>query len=177
MNSSSKTYCLSYCLILACIALEHLVCVEGAGITTEVGAPLGTISDCDMTVTEEGDIPTCTLPFGVYEHFGPTSSFTTRNYLGGGFPAPIIRVRAGDSFNVHLINQLEDTNNQPMVEMNLPHLPNTTNFHTVKIRLLTIFSPSLSPSVFLFFFSLLLLTFNFWCLTAWLACIGIESRR
>ena len=67
----------------------------------------------------------CTLTFGTYSYIGPTASFTTRSY-SNSFPGPTITVSAGSTFQIKVVNALQDISNLLKA--------NTTNVHTVLDR-------------------------------------------
>ena len=81
--------------VLACV----LHTIHGAGITNQFGAPLEQPPEC-----ERGH---CTLVFEAVQYDGPRSSFSTRGY-NGQIPGPTIRVAAGETVLVTVINDLKD---------------------------------------------------------------------
>jgi len=77
------------------------------------------------------------MTFGPVKYSSPASTFVTRGYQksGGYMTGPIIRVKAGETFQVSLINALTADDNTPHgADINLPHLPNSTNLHTVRLQ-------------------------------------------
>jgi hypothetical protein len=93
------------------------------------GAALNVLPTCLMT----GSTPRCTLDFGAVQYSGPVNSFTTRGYQQTDvLTGPTIRVPAGITFQIQINNLLSSDNNDPAgTNMNIPHLPNSTNIHTV----------------------------------------------
>jgi hypothetical protein len=74
----------------------------------------------------------CTLEFGVVSYDGPAAHFLTRGYnlpgSLGSIPGPILRVAAGNTLSLKLVNKLQDVDNGGL--MNNYRSPNTTNLHT-----------------------------------------------
>jgi len=77
----------------------------------------------------------CVLTFGPVAYSSTEgTTFTTRGYQKqrGFMGGPIIRVKAGETFQIELKNVLtaKDNYEAPPGQMNTPHLPNSTNVHT-----------------------------------------------
>ena len=99
------------------------------------GTPFVVVPDCDMSESNK-----CTLDFGPVRYSNPVTipplAFTTRGFQQTNvLQGPVIRVRAGDTFQIQFNNGLSDDDNTPHgEEINIQHLPNTTNIHTVRIH-------------------------------------------
>jgi hypothetical protein len=94
--------------------------IYAAGVTNVAGAEFSQPIDCTPRLN-------CTLLFGPVEHDGPTELFVTRGY-NGQIPGPTIRINAGETLNIVLVNELADVNNTDF-GINLYRKPNTTNLH------------------------------------------------
>jgi hypothetical protein len=96
------------------------------------GAPFVVVPDCEMT--HDASHSKCTLDFGAVRYSNPTLAFTTRGFQQTDvLTGPVIRVRAGDMFQIQMNNGLSDDDNTPAgADINIQHLPNTTNIHTVR---------------------------------------------
>jgi len=94
--------------------------VWSAGDLSHSGAPLAQPDEC---INRD-----CEIRLGAFEYVGPYASFLTRAY-NGDLPGPTIRVTAGDSFTITVINELSNDANLAG-EVNTFHEPNTTNLHT-----------------------------------------------
>jgi hypothetical protein len=105
-------------LFFALVLARHGNALVGGG--NRVGLPLVQPTQC-----VSGN---CVLSLGAMKYDGPVLSFTTRGY-NGNLPGPTIRVRAGDTFNITLVNELEDIDNTDYGMNEFRH-PNTTNLHT-----------------------------------------------
>ena len=74
-----------------------------------------------------------TLKVRQHRHSNSQVSFTTRSYCFDdvcSYPGPTIRIKPGDAFTLHLVNELgENPHNQSHLH-NTMHSPNTTNVHT-----------------------------------------------
>ena len=94
------------------------------------GSPLQDMPECDMVGSPRRQ---CILTFGPVAYTGSRTSFNTRGYQksGGFLTGPIIRVQAGETFEVTLNNALAPDDNTPAgTDINVPHHPNSTNLHT-----------------------------------------------
>ncbi len=94
--------------------------VSAAGITNVAGATFSQPDDCYPRLN-------CTLLFGPVEHDGPSEFFVTRGY-NGQMPGPTIRISAGETLKIVLINELSDVSNTDF-GINTYRKPNTTNLH------------------------------------------------
>ena len=86
--------------------------VSSAGVTNVAGAAFTEPDECTTL--------NCELRLGPVKAELPDASFTTRGF-NGGLPGPTLRVKAGETLNVTLINLLQVTLSRLLVHDKIVH--------------------------------------------------------